>query len=348
MLSRAVVGGLASLPKLLSTRPPEPSDHTANVAEPPAEASTAGVTAAVVASAPVTSSGGMKQLSAAAPESGAVPASLVPPAAATVSGHDVTPTSRAPSPAAVSPGEAVMPAAVPVSSLVPPVAGKASAWSAVSPAPVAPAAAVMAALPEPDAAMTLPTPAAPVLERLPLPSASSAIAPTPTPLAPNDASAGAASPARAALAPVDYAAFAPAPVGPQSVAADAEISSPQQAVAQAVGNEAGHGLGANVPTSSIPLASWSDAVPAARSFAAPLPPSAQTSAISLAPPPRADTTQNVTQHGGPTHGDVFLDGARVGHWMSEALARAVSGPPGGCTAFDPTMSAAWPGALQGR
>ena len=348
MLSRAVVGGLASLPKLLGTRPPEPSDHTVNVVEAPVEASPAAVIEAVVANAPVTSPSGIKQLSAAVPDLSAVPASLVPPSAAAVSGHDVTPARQATLPVVVSPGEAVMPAAVPVSSLVPAVAAKASVWSAVPPAPVAPAPATITALPEPDAAMVPPAFAAPLLERLQSASASPAAPPTPAPVAPNNASPDAASPERTDPAPVDYAAFAPAPVGPQSAAANANVSLLQQPIAQAINDEASHAPGANAPTDAAPPASWSDAVPEARSFSAPPPSPAQTSSISLAPSPRTDTVQNGASHGGPTHGDVFLDGTRVGHWMSEALARAVSGPSRGCTAFDPTMSAAWPGALQGR
>ena len=69
-------------------------------------------------------------------------------------------------------------------------------------------------------------------------------------------------------------------------------------------------------------------------------------------PIRRETAVPLSSSGGfaagPTHGDVFLDGTRVGHWMSEALARAVGGPARGSTAFDPRMGPRWPGALQGH
>ena len=51
---------------------------------------------------------------------------------------------------------------------------------------------------------------------------------------------------------------------------------------------------------------------------------------------------------GPAQGDVFLDGARVGHWLGEMLARAAGGPARGSTGFDSRMGPRWPGTLQGR
>jgi hypothetical protein len=50
---------------------------------------------------------------------------------------------------------------------------------------------------------------------------------------------------------------------------------------------------------------------------------------------------------GPAQGDVFLDGARVGRWMSDRLARDVDRPQSGVTGFDPRLGAAWPGSLHG-
>jgi hypothetical protein len=49
----------------------------------------------------------------------------------------------------------------------------------------------------------------------------------------------------------------------------------------------------------------------------------------------------------PTSGDVYLDGTRLGTWMTNHLAREASRPPSGATGFDPRMSIAWPGAQQG-
>jgi hypothetical protein len=51
--------------------------------------------------------------------------------------------------------------------------------------------------------------------------------------------------------------------------------------------------------------------------------------------------------GRPDQGDVFLDGTRVGRWMSRELARQAGGPQASGTSFDPRISPAWPGALQG-
>jgi hypothetical protein len=50
----------------------------------------------------------------------------------------------------------------------------------------------------------------------------------------------------------------------------------------------------------------------------------------------------------PMHGDVFLDGVRVGRWLSDTMARAAGGPATGATAFDPRLGPRWPGALQGH
>jgi hypothetical protein len=65
------------------------------------------------------------------------------------------------------------------------------------------------------------------------------------------------------------------------------------------------------------------------------------SARTYAPPP----TQ--TLQGGPTGGDVYLDGTRVGTWIADHLAREVARPQMSSTAFDPRLTPAWPGTLQG-
>ena len=62
---------------------------------------------------------------------------------------------------------------------------------------------------------------------------------------------------------------------------------------------------------------------------------------SMAPPPPQATA-------GPSHGDVFLDGMRVGRWMSDNLAREATRPQAGSTAFDPRLGPTWPGTLQGN
>ncbi len=50
---------------------------------------------------------------------------------------------------------------------------------------------------------------------------------------------------------------------------------------------------------------------------------------------------------GPTQGDVYLDGTRVGRWMSDRLARDVNRPQAGVTGFDPRLGPTWPGSLHG-
>jgi hypothetical protein len=49
---------------------------------------------------------------------------------------------------------------------------------------------------------------------------------------------------------------------------------------------------------------------------------------------------------GPTSGDVFLDGARLGTWLASHLSREASRPPAGTTGFDPRLGIAWPGTQQ--
>lgn len=59
-------------------------------------------------------------------------------------------------------------------------------------------------------------------------------------------------------------------------------------------------------------------------------------------PPTAQASQS-----GPTGGDVFLDGTRVGTWLADHMAREVGRPQMGGTGFDPRLTPAWPGTLQG-
>jgi hypothetical protein len=67
-----------------------------------------------------------------------------------------------------------------------------------------------------------------------------------------------------------------------------------------------------------------------------------------AAPPRAHAPPAApTGRGGPTGGDVFLDGMRVGTWLADHLAREAGRPQAGGTAFDPRLTPAWPGTLQG-
>jgi hypothetical protein len=69
-------------------------------------------------------------------------------------------------------------------------------------------------------------------------------------------------------------------------------------------------------------------------------------AASQAPAPVPTTV--VAQHpaqatSGPSQGDVFLDGIRVGRWMTNMLAREAARPQSGATPFDARMGPSWPG-----
>ena len=149
--------------------------------------------------------------------------------------------------------------------------------------------------------------------------------------APVAAFAPGAAPAGAAVAPVEaasvtkngvavtFAAFAPA-APPVSVAAATMAAADAQ------------------PAVAVPARATAAAMPAA-----PMP-----GAGAEAAPPRAYAPPaNARTGSGPTGGDVFLDGARVGTWIAEHLAREVERPQTGATGFDPRMSPAWPGTLQG-
>ncbi len=63
-------------------------------------------------------------------------------------------------------------------------------------------------------------------------------------------------------------------------------------------------------------------------------------------PPAAAQTQSKPMTG-LSHGEIILDGARLGRWISDRLARAASRPGSGTTAFDPRISALYPGAPNG-
>jgi hypothetical protein len=53
-------------------------------------------------------------------------------------------------------------------------------------------------------------------------------------------------------------------------------------------------------------------------------------------------TQSVSR--GPEMGSIILDGHRIGHWISERLAREAHRAPAGPTGFDPKLGLVWPGA----
>ena len=83
----------------------------------------------------------------------------------------------------------------------------------------------------------------------------------------------------------------------------------------------------------IPAAARPDAVASPQSSMAP------PASSSYAPPAVSPRIKESSMRG-----DVFLDGAQVGRWMSEQMARDAGRPNTGPTGFDPRRSPAWPGA----
>jgi len=134
-----------------------------------------------------------------------------------------------------------------------------------------------------------------------------------------------------AAAPVALASFAPATAGadPAPAAADVmsiNVAAPRlEAVGLSMPDE-----GAQVDTPYVAGRLGRGSVVASS------PPSRP------AAPPQATSGTN-----GPTGGDVFLDGTRVGIWLADHLAHEASRPQTGGTGFDSRMTAAWPGTLQG-
>ena len=82
------------------------------------------------------------------------------------------------------------------------------------------------------------------------------------------------------------------------------------------------------PQPTEPVAPSAHPPPASAALPLPLP--------SAAPRPSPQAT-------GPTSGDVYLDGTRLGRWISDRLARDASRPQAGGVGFDPRMTLAWPG-----
>lgn len=117
-----------------------------------------------------------------------------------------------------------------------------------------------------------------------------------------------------------------------------------------------------VPPLSVPVpetggVSLAPAAPPAMVAAtmAPTSVTAPTSGAPIAvPPPAMTTRQSATPllpaaqvAAGPSQGDVFLDGLRIGRWVTDALTREAARPSAGSTPFDPRMGPSWPGTQQG-
>ncbi len=136
-------------------------------------------------------------------------------------------------------------------------------------------------------------------------------------------------PSLAPTSAIDYTAYAPASHAPDLH----QIS----VVRNSVASHEQHPLNVSVsPTTPATFASPRPALPAAEATG--VTPSMN------APAGASDTASSSVA----MHGDVFLDGVRVGRWLSDKLARAANAPPSGSTAFDPRMGPSWPGAQQGH
>jgi hypothetical protein len=127
----------------------------------------------------------------------------------------------------------------------------------------------------------------------------------------------------------DYAAFAPAM---------ARGEAPAGEWAPAAAARAAVSIVAAVPAGLPPDGS---AAPGEIATSAPGGGTAPASWPSVAPPPAQDG-------GRPAQGDVFLDGMRMGRWMTDHLARQAGRAPAGGSGFDPRMGIAWPGTQQGN
>jgi len=97
---------------------------------------------------------------------------------------------------------------------------------------------------------------------------------------------------------------------------------------------------------ALPRAAPPDALPGVMAPASAVAPASVSASAPGGSPPGVAIPERKPD-GGPNQGDVFLDGTRVGRWMSDYLAREAGRPQGGSTGFDPRMSPGWPGTLQG-
>ena len=108
--------------------------------------------------------------------------------------------------------------------------------------------------------------------------------------------------------------------------------------------------GAAVPRQEDLAAGWAPAVPQVdrEPLPASMAPALPTMSPMLAPqmessaPPSAGGGES-----GPSRGDVYLDGTRMGRWIADRMAREAGRPQGGSTGFDARMGPAWNGTMQG-
>lgn len=255
-----------------------------------------------------------------------------------------------------------------------PVAKKAEsvetpAWSA--PPAAAPAARNEAA-PESSESAANPEPALPAHPFAPPPMSAreESAAPQPSrievlPFASAAMPRGAAEPARAPAAPSAARLAAPPPpppLAPEGLALDDLLAltrglMPSAPFADAAPNDEGapreNARAVILNTMATPRETAAPAASAAMPRTRPLP-QASRAATATAPasplfdagPPAAPSGPSPASAGGTVsiHGDVFLDGARVGHWFGETLAASAARPPSGYSGVDPRLGPLWPGA----
>ncbi len=142
------------------------------------------------------------------------------------------------------------------------------------------------------------------------------------------------SPARRAPPAPDRAAVAPQQV-PAEPGRREEVRPLVQRRDEAREVHARHSAAASGP----PVARVMPALAAPAGVLSPTSSVAPAASSSYAPPPTSSRARETS-----VRGDVFFDGARVGRWMSEQMARDAGRPNTGPTGFDPRRSPAWPGA----
>lgn len=99
------------------------------------------------------------------------------------------------------------------------------------------------------------------------------------------------------------------------------------------------GMRDSAPAVVVPAARVATVPAKMPTFVSATPSMAPQASSSYAPPAASSQVKETSMRG-----DVFLDGARVGRWMSEQMAREAGRPNTGPTGFDPRRSPAWPGA----
>jgi hypothetical protein len=72
-----------------------------------------------------------------------------------------------------------------------------------------------------------------------------------------------------------------------------------------------------------------------------MPPSSVSTPLPSAAPPSTESQST------PLQGDIYVDGSRLGRWITDHLANAAELPRAAMTGFDPRMTPTWPGAPVG-